>query len=71
MAYVYYNPNPEHDDDIDCVVRAICKLLDLSWEEAYIEICMQGYYVHRIPIGNTVWPLYLESRGFKRYDISR
>lgn len=69
MSYVYYNPNPENDDDIDCVVRAICKLMDISWDEAYMWISIQGAMMHRIAIGNSVWSAFLESRGYSRHYI--
>lgn len=69
MSFVYYNPNPTNKNDIDCVIRAICKLRNLTWEEAYIEVCMQGYYMHTIPIVNNVWSTYLEEHGYLCYPI--
>lgn len=69
MSYIYYNPNPENNDDIDCVVRAICKLMDLDWEDAYMDICIEGLYMHRIPIGNSVWSSFLLRNGYTMYKI--
>ena len=69
MSFIYYNPNPENKNDIDCVVRGICKVMDISWEEAYIEICMQGFYMHTIPIVNNVWSTFLEEHGYECYEI--
>lgn len=69
MSFIYYNPNPEHKDDIDCVVRAISKIENISWEDAYLGICTQGYFMHLIPIRNKVWSTYLLNHGYHYYDI--
>ena len=41
--YSYYNPHPSKDRIGDCVIRAISKALNQSWEETYIELCLLGY----------------------------
>lgn len=41
--FVEYNPNPDEKSVGDCVVRAITKVLDMTWEDAYVELCLQGY----------------------------
>lgn len=42
MGYIFYNPNPVANDTRDCTVRAIAKALDVSWEEAYIMLALNG-----------------------------
>lgn len=32
MAFVYYNPNPQDLHVGDCVIRAVSKATDLTWE---------------------------------------
>lgn len=66
---VYYNPNPAGRNVGDCVIRAISKALNLTWEQAYIELCIQGYAMNDLPNSNPVWGAYLQSKGFKRYII--
>lgn len=68
--YVYYNPNPDGKSVGDCTVRAICKALDLTWEEAYLWIVLYGLIIHDMPSGNRVWGDFLKSRGFKKYNIT-
>ena len=55
MAYEYYNPNPHAKSIGDCVVRAISKVLDKSWDETYIELCIQGYLMKDFGDSNQVW----------------
>lgn len=44
MSYQHYNPNPKHHNSVgDCVIRAVAKALNMSWESAYIDLVMQGY----------------------------
>ena len=31
--YKYFNPNPKNNNANDCVIRALCKVLDKSWDE--------------------------------------
>lgn len=38
MSYVYFNPNPSELSVGDCVIRAISKLTNLTWEQVYIEL---------------------------------
>ena len=69
MAYVNYNPNPERKLVGDCVIRAISKALDQSWDKTYLELMMQGYMLKDMPSSNYVWADYLFSKGFQRRTI--
>lgn len=62
----YFNPNPLGARVGDCAVRAICKALDLEWEEAYIQICLEGLMKSDMPSSNAVWGQYLLDKGFKK-----
>ena len=66
----YYNPNPQGKRVGDCVVRAISKVLNQSWYETYIELCIQGLLMGDMPSSNAVWGAYLKNKGFKREVIS-
>ena len=53
----------------DCVIRAISKALDKSWEETYIDLCVQGFMMGDLASSNAVWSAYLKHKGFKRHTI--
>ena len=67
MGYIFYNPNPEGKYTSDCVVRALTILLNDTWDNIYIDLCMQGAFVHGMPNDNDVWSKYLKANGFKQY----
>lgn len=66
MAYIYYNPNPARKSVGDCVVRALCKLLCLPWEEIYMAICNEGLLMYDMPSSNAVWGNYLIKNGYRK-----
>lgn len=67
--YKHYNPNPRNKLTNDCVVRAICKLLGLSWNESYLRLVNQGYIEKDMPDTNSVWGAFLSSVGYRRHII--
>lgn len=69
MSYIYYNPNPENKFVGDCVIRALSKILNDTWDNVYIDLSMQGSAMHDMPNSNSVWGEYLKLNGFKRYVI--
>lgn len=68
MAWMYYNPNPVHSESGvgDCAIRAIAKALDVSWEEAYAKLCLNGYLMGDIPNSDIVWGSVLRAEGYIR-----
>ena len=71
MAYVYYNPNPSNNRQSigDCVVRAISKIMNYSWDRTYAELCVEGFTLKDFGNSNTVWDSYLRKHGFIRNVI--
>ena len=69
MMYVHLNLNRDNKFVGDCVVRAIAKLLNQSWERTYIDLVIQGYILADMPSSDVVWQAYLKRHGFKRYVI--
>lgn len=53
----------------DCVIRAISKALDISWERVYVELCVQGFMMGDLPSSNAIWSAFLKHKGFKRHTI--
>lgn len=70
MAYEYYNPNPENKMVGDCVIRALCKVLNMDWDAVMIQLSLRSLEVHDVPTSYHVWGKYLRENGFRRYVIS-
>lgn len=49
MGYVFNNPNPADSFVGDCVVRAISIAEDISWNDAYMNLCALGAFMHDMP----------------------
>lgn len=67
--WIEYNINPFGLHVGDCVVRAVAKALGISWGDAYIDLCFQGYIMGDIASSNAVWSAYLRKKGFNRMTI--
>ena len=68
-VYVQFNPNPIAARVGDCAVRATAKALGISWEEAYIELVLQGLIFADMPSANNVFGAVLRRNGFKRHTV--
>ena len=60
MMYVHLNLNRDNKFVGDCVVRAIAKLLNQSWERTYIDLVIQGYILADMPSSDVVWQAYTQ-----------
>lgn len=69
--YEYLNNNPNKNKVGDCVIRAISTALNQSWEETYIELCIQGYLMSDLPSSNSVWNAYLKGKGYTREFVRK
>ena len=69
MGFINYNPNPKRKLVGDCVIRAISKVTNRSWEDVYLDVMLQGFTMHDMPSSNDVWGTYLYQNGFRRYVI--
>lgn len=69
MGYVNYNPNPLHARVGDCVIRCVAKATGTDWQDAYINLAIQGYIMRDLPSSNLVFGEYLRSKGFHREMI--
>lgn len=72
MAWVQYDPNPVQTNGRvgDCAVRAVSKALDLTWEEAYSKLALNGYLMGDMPNSDIVWGSVLRGDGFIREVLS-
>lgn len=64
-----YNPNPTGRRVGDCAVRAVAKALDISWEDAYMLIADNGFYMGDMPSSDSVWGATLRQFGFYKTAI--
>lgn len=53
----------------DCVIRAISVVMGKTWDDVYINLCIQGFLMGDMPSSNAVWSAYLKENGFKRKTI--
>lgn len=67
--YIPYNPNPINRRGDDCVIRAVTKVLDIPWEEAYIALSLKGLELCDWGNTNYVWGEFLKEKGFTRESI--
>lgn len=54
MSYINFNPNPDRKLVGDCVIRAISKAMNQSWDDTYLGLMLQGYSMHDMPSPNIV-----------------
>ena len=70
MSWVHYDPNPVRSDGVgDCSVRAISKALDISWEDAYAKLALNGFLMGDVISSDIVWGSVLRQHGFSRHII--
>lgn len=69
MSYSYTNPNPKNKKVGDCTVRAISLATNQSWEDVYLDLCLEGYMLCDMPSSNDVWGSYLISKGWKYHRL--
>lgn len=62
--YEFYNPNPLNKSVGDCVIRALSKALDKSWNDTAIELYIFAYDLKDMPSSNFVWGKFLNNYGF-------
>jgi hypothetical protein len=78
--YTHFNPNPAGTADEetgeaknwtkgDCVVRAFCGLLDLSWEQVFSDLCRIGADCHNLPNSFEVIDRYANEHGYSKRTL--
>lgn len=70
MGYIKFNPNPQHNLVGDCVIRAIAAATQKTWDDIYIDLCIQGFKMCDMPSSNAVWKAYLLNNGFDMHIIN-
>lgn len=70
MGYVFQNLNPAKRRVGDCVIRAIAKVMNMSWDDVAIDLSMMMVTEKDIISSNALWGKYLELNGFRRRSPS-
>lgn len=68
--YIEFNNNPTGRRVGDCVVRAVSKALDVKWENAYLQLAINGLQMGDMPSSDSVAGSVLRQHGFVRRAIS-
>lgn len=64
-----FQTNPTGRNVGDCVIRAVSAALDLTWEEAYVRLAVNGYQMGDLPNADSVWGATLRQHGFYREAV--
>lgn len=65
------NPNPQHKEVPDCVVRAITIALNRRWIDVYDDLCALGRREFNMPSADAVWGKYLYQMGFEPFLLPK
>ena len=69
MAYIYYNANPLNKRVGDCVIRALSKVMGMTWDDVAIDLSMMMVTEKDIVSSNALWGKYLMLNGFRRGNL--
>lgn len=71
MAYVYYNPNPTGRNSMgDCSIRAVSKVLNMNWDEAFDVLVDNARLRADMPNSNANIDEVLSDYGFHKETFS-
>lgn len=65
-----YNPNPRGLNTGDCVIRALSKAFNDSWENIFVSLNREALAMCDMPSSNRVWSRYLTKRGYTKRLIT-
>ena len=71
MEFIKYNANPKGRKTGDCVIRAICTALQMSWEETYIEMLRVALETGEAISCKENYTEFLARRGYKIQKMPR
>lgn len=67
--FIYFNPNREGKHVGDCVIRALCCILQLDWDEAFLRLNMLAFEMADMPSSNEVWGRFLNLYGYIQVPV--
>lgn len=69
MSFIPYNPNPKGKVAEDCTVRAISKLTNKSWDDAYMLVCAGGLIEKTMPDQKSAITTLMGMLGYKNHPL--
>lgn len=64
--YQYYNPNPHKKNVGDCIIRALTKIFDRTWDDIGLEYYIFAFNEKDVPSSNIVLKKFLKQYGYKK-----
>ena len=64
--WIDYNPNPEGRRIDDCAIRALCKALDVNWDEASVMLSAKSLALKTTQTDKATVNAVLHQHGFRR-----
>lgn len=71
MEFVKQNINPKGWKTDDCVVRALAKANNMSWESTYLMLCEVGLKKCRMPNSKHTYEALLKTYGWVKYKMPK
>ena len=68
-TFRYFNPHPAANVTRDCVIRAMCAVLGVSWDDAFDLVAERAKQMGQTMDDNAVYGSILRQRGFNRAII--
>lgn len=65
MSFIEFNPNPKGKVAEDCTVRAIARLTNKSWDDAYLLVCTGGLIEKTMPDQKAAITTLMDILGFE------
>ena len=69
MGYIHFVNNPLMKNVGDCAIRAVSVVMDFGWDDAYKQLCIQGFCMGDLPNSDAVVGAFLFLNGFERQNI--
>lgn len=69
MSFIPYNPNPKGKVAEDCTVRAISRLTNKTWDDAYILVCTGGLIEKTMPDQKAAITTLMSMLGFQNNPL--
>jgi len=65
--WIKCNPNPDHKEVPDCVIRALCIALNKTWLEVFDDLTAIARKEFSVTCADEVWGKYLYQQGFEPF----
>lgn len=67
--FIFFNPNREGKLVGDCVIRSLCAVLQLDWDEIFLRLSMLAFEMSDMMDSNIVWGRFLNLYGYIQMSV--